>query len=162
MGVETSMGSMAGISVESMVKTEESSPDRNTLIHPSMHCHCEAIVKVHGVLPSSRWYLRIFTDTSSSLSPCRRQRGSRYTIRAGRYLCDKEFRYLRTVRVTAAVYRGLRSGRGMQSSIRRSLFSWCCPSNSLLYLPNSSIPVIFLNGEMGHTIARRTIEQVNE
>lgn len=85
--------------------------------HPSMHCHCEAIVKVHGVLPSSRWYLRIFTDTSSSLSPCRRQRGSRYTIRAGRYLCDKEFRYLRTVRVTAAVYRGLRSGRGMQSSM---------------------------------------------
>ncbi|KAJ1683401.1 hypothetical protein LUZ63_021378 [Rhynchospora breviuscula] len=36
-------------------------------------------------------------------------RGSRYTIRAGRYLCDKEFRYLRTVRVTAAVYRGFHS-----------------------------------------------------
>ncbi|KAL0305133.1 UNVERIFIED_CONTAM: hypothetical protein Scaly_2996100 [Sesamum calycinum] len=35
--------------------------------------------------------------------------GSRYTIRAGRYLCDKEFRYLRTVRVTAAVYRGFHS-----------------------------------------------------
>ncbi|KAL0291011.1 UNVERIFIED_CONTAM: hypothetical protein Scaly_2652300 [Sesamum calycinum] len=33
----------------------------------------------------------------------------RYTIRAGRYLCDKEFRYLRTVRVTAAVYRGFHS-----------------------------------------------------
>lgn len=53
--------------------------------------------------------LRIFTENSISLSPCWRQRGSRYTIRAGRYLCDKEFRYLRTVRVTAAVYRGLHS-----------------------------------------------------
>ncbi len=30
----------------------------------------------------------------------------RYTIRAGRNLPDKEFRYLRTVIVTAAVYRG--------------------------------------------------------
>jgi hypothetical protein len=35
-----------------------------------------------------------------------RQRPSRYTIRAGRNLPDKEFRYLRTVIVTAAVYRG--------------------------------------------------------
>ena len=34
----------------------------------------------------------------------------RYTIRAGRNLPDKEFRYLRTVIVTAAVYRGFDSG----------------------------------------------------
>ncbi len=33
----------------------------------------------------------------------------RYAIRAGRNLPDKEFRYLRTVIVTAAVYRGLDS-----------------------------------------------------
>jgi hypothetical protein len=32
--------------------------------------------------------------------------GSRYAIRAGRNLPDKEFRYLRTVIVTAAVYLG--------------------------------------------------------
>ncbi len=32
----------------------------------------------------------------------------RYTIRAGRNLPDKEFRYLRTVIVTAAVYWGFR------------------------------------------------------
>ena len=38
-----------------------------------------------------------------------RQRGSRYAIRAGRNLPDKEFRYLRTVIVTAAVYRGFGS-----------------------------------------------------
>jgi hypothetical protein len=35
-----------------------------------------------------------------------RQRSSRYTIRAGRNLPAKEFRYLRTVRVTAAVCQG--------------------------------------------------------
>ena len=38
-----------------------------------------------------------------------RQRGSRYSIRAGRNLPDKEFRYLRTVIVTAAVHRGFDS-----------------------------------------------------
>jgi hypothetical protein len=48
----------------------------------------------------------IFTDTSISPSSWLRQRPDRYTIRAGRNLPDKEFRYLRTVIVTAAVYRG--------------------------------------------------------
>ncbi len=40
---------------------------------------------------------------------CWRQWGSRYAIRAGRNLPDKEFRYLRTVIVTAAVYWGFDS-----------------------------------------------------
>ena len=35
--------------------------------------------------------------------------GKRYAIRAGRNLPDKEFRYLRMVIVTTAVYRGLNS-----------------------------------------------------
>ena len=48
----------------------------------------------------------IFTHTSISPSPLLRQRPSRYAIRAGRNLPDKEFRYLRTVIVTAAVYWG--------------------------------------------------------
>ena len=51
----------------------------------------------------------ILTDTPISPSPWRRQRPSRYAIRAGRNLPDKEFRYLRTVIVTAAVYRGFGS-----------------------------------------------------
>jgi hypothetical protein len=38
-----------------------------------------------------------------------RQRSSRYSFRAGRNLPDKEFRYLRTVIVTAAVHRGFNS-----------------------------------------------------
>jgi hypothetical protein len=54
---------------------------------------------------------RIFTGTSISPGPSLRQRPSRYTFRAGRNLPDKEFRYLRTVIVTAAVHRGFDSGR---------------------------------------------------
>ena len=50
--------------------------------------------------------ISIFTDTSISPGPLSRQRPSRYAIRAGQNLPDKEFRYLRTVIVTAAVYRG--------------------------------------------------------
>ena len=47
----------------------------------------------------------IFTASSISLSLGWRQPGHHYAIRAGRNLPDKEFRYLRTVIVTAAVYR---------------------------------------------------------
>ena len=52
----------------------------------------------------------IFTPSATSLRASLRQWGSRYAIRAGRNLPDKEFRYLRTVIVTAAVYRGFDSG----------------------------------------------------
>ena len=55
------------------------------------------------------WGIGIFTNTAISSSLWRRQRPSRYTIRAGRNLPDKEFRYLRTVIVTAAVYWGFDS-----------------------------------------------------
>ena len=48
----------------------------------------------------------VFTGTTISLSIWPRQRGNRYAFHAGRNLPDKEFRYLRTVIVTAAVYRG--------------------------------------------------------
>ena len=49
---------------------------------------------------------RIFTGPAISPSPSLRQCSSRYAIRAGRNLPDKGLRYLRTVIVTAAVYRG--------------------------------------------------------
>ena len=55
------------------------------------------------------WETRIFTGTSISPSPLLRQCSSRYSLRAGRNLPDKEFRYLRTVIVTAAVHRGFAS-----------------------------------------------------
>ncbi len=53
----------------------------------------------------------VFTGTTISPSPWLRQCPNRYTIRAGRNLPDKEFRYLRTVIVTAAVYWGFDSKR---------------------------------------------------
>ena len=62
-------------------------------------------LRVHG----------IFTATSISPSLWPRQCGDRYAIRAGRNLPDKEFRYLRTVIVTAAVYRGFNSGLRLRS-----------------------------------------------
>ena len=51
----------------------------------------------------------IFTDIAISPSLLLRQYSDRYAIRAGRNLPDKEFRYLRTVIVTAAVHQGLDS-----------------------------------------------------
>ena len=51
----------------------------------------------------------IFTGTTISPGRLLRQCPNRYTIRAGQNLPDKEFRYLRTVIVTAAVYRGFNS-----------------------------------------------------
>ena len=49
---------------------------------------------------------RIFTGIIISPSLSLRQCPNHYTFRAGRNLPDKEFRYLRTVIVTAAVYWG--------------------------------------------------------
>ena len=63
---------------------------------------------LRGLSVQSR-VMGIFTHTSISPGSLLRQRSSRYTIRAGRNLPDKEFRYLRTVIVTAAVYWGFGS-----------------------------------------------------
>ena len=52
----------------------------------------------------------IFTGTTTSPGSMLRQRPDRYTIRAGRNLPDKEFRYLRTVIVTADIHGGFASG----------------------------------------------------
>ncbi len=81
-------------------------------------------IKVRTAMPScskGSWglsvYLRVHgicTAIPISLDFLLRQWGSRYAIRAGRNLPDKEFRYLRTVIVTAAVY------RGFNSNLRRS------------------------------------------
>ena len=53
--------------------------------------------------------LGIFTETTISPSSRLIPHPNRYTLRAGRNLPDKEFRYLRTVIVTAAVYWGFDS-----------------------------------------------------
>ena len=61
-----------------------------------------------GLSVSSR-VTGIFTGTTISPGRLLRQCPDRYAIRAGQNLPDKEFRYLRTVIVTAAVDRGLSS-----------------------------------------------------
>ena len=63
---------------------------------------------LRGLSVQSR-VMGIFTHTTISPSPLLRQCSNRYAIRAGRNLPDKEFRYLRTVIVTAAVYWGFGS-----------------------------------------------------
>ena len=81
---------------------------------PMLHKWCRRTMSgcskgARGLFVLSR-VLGILTETPISPSLWRRQRPSRYAIRAGRNLPDKEFRYLRTVIVTAAVYRGFDSG----------------------------------------------------
>ena len=53
------------------------------------------------------WVAGILTGTTISAGLSSRQCGTRWAIHAGRNLPDKEFRYLRTVIVTAGVYPGL-------------------------------------------------------
>ena len=80
---------------------------------PILHMRCRDPIAgcskgARGLFVLSR-VLGILTETPISPSLRRRQRPDRYAIRAGRNLPDKEFRYLRTVIVTAAVYRGFSS-----------------------------------------------------
>ena len=75
-------------------------------LNPSPMPRCSKAPRGLSVLPRVPG---IFTESAISLSPWLRQWGDCYAIRAGRNLPDKEFRYLRTVIVTAAVYRGFGS-----------------------------------------------------
>ena len=82
-------------------------------LRPILHISCPNSMLSYskgsrGLFVPSR-VIGIFTDTTISLSSRLRQRPDHYTIRAGRNLPDKEFRYLRTVIVTAAVYWGFNS-----------------------------------------------------
>ena len=68
--------------------------------------------------------IRVFTDIPISPSPSSRQRFYHYTFRAGRNLPDKEFRYLRTVIVTAAVHRGFDSMLDIISHLLLTFRHW--------------------------------------
>ena len=92
---------------------------RLTRSRHSLHVRLEFRYRKGGIPSKAPWGLSvqsrvtcIFTGISISPGPSLRQRPNRYTFRAGRNLPDKEFRYLRTVIVTAAVHRGF--GRGLQ------------------------------------------------
>ena len=80
---------------------------------PILYINCRNSISnyskaLRGLSVQSR-VIRIFTYTTISPGLLLRQRSSRYAIRAGQNLPDKEFRYLRTVIVTAAVHWGLSS-----------------------------------------------------
>ena len=82
-------------------------------LRPILHIRCPGAALScskgsRGLFVPSR-VIGIITDTTISLGSWLRQRPDHYTIRAGRNLPDKEFRYLRTVIVTAAVYWGFNS-----------------------------------------------------
>ena len=106
LGIQTHQGGISRTTPPMLAHRLQSLP-------PILHRHarmplpsCSKGSRGLSVLP---WVDGIFTASSISLSPWLRQCGSRYAIRAGRNLPDKEFRYLRTVIVTAAVYRGFDS-----------------------------------------------------
>ena len=90
-------------------------------LRPILHIACPNSMLSYskgsrGLFVPSR-VIGIFTDTTISPSSRLRQCPDHYTIRAGRNLPDKEFRYLRTVIVTAAVYRGFNSMLPLASDI---------------------------------------------
>ena len=68
--------------------------------------------------------IRVFTDIQISPSPSPRQRFYHYAFRAGRNLPDKEFRYLRTVIVTAAVHWGFDSVPDIISDLLLTFQHW--------------------------------------
>lgn len=93
----------------------------------------------------------IFTATTSSPSLSLRQRPDRYTIRAGRNLPDKEFRYLRTVIVTAAIHQGLNSmlrPEGLTSPFDLLALG----RHHTIYFASSALhsAVFLLNSRLGH------------
>ena len=80
---------------------------------PILYMHCRTPVPNWSKAPWGLSVLArvtsIFTGISISPGVLLRQCPNHYAFRAGRNLPDKEFRYLRTVIVTAAVYWGLSS-----------------------------------------------------
>ena len=91
----------------------------------------------------------IFTGISISPGVLLRQCPNHYAFRAGRNLPDKEFRYLRTVIVTAAVYWGLSSNLRLRSLALPSSTGQA----SVSHIPHLSVshrPVFLLNSCLDH------------
>ena len=106
LGIQTCQGGISRMTPPTLARRLQSLP-------PILHRHARRPLPSYSKgsrgLSVLLWVDGIFTANAISLSPWLRQCGSRYAIRAGRNLPDKEFRYLRTVIVTAAVYRGFNS-----------------------------------------------------
>ena len=90
----------------------------------------------------------IFTGTIISPSLSLRQCPDRCAFRAGRNLPDKEFRYLRTVIVTAAVYWGFNSHLRLRYALLLT-FQHRAGVSPILRLTASQRPVFLLNSRLG-------------
>ena len=100
----------------------------------------------------------IFTATTISLSLSPRQRSTRYTIRAGRNLPDKEFRYLRTVIVTADIHGDLGSElRPYGLTTYRNLSALVTCHSVYVVLTTWHRAVFLLNSRRTHFTAARLL-----
>ena len=95
---------------------------------PMLHKLCPNSMSSYSKAPRGLFVLlrvrSIFTPISVSPGPSLRQRPIRYAFRAGRNLPDKEFRYLRTVIVTAAVHRGFISELRLSLPLHLTFRHW--------------------------------------
>ena len=104
-----------------------------TLVQLASHLHSlPPILYMQYRIPVSSWskapwglsvlaqVTSIFTGTSISPGVLSRQCPNHYAFRAGRNLPDKEFRYLRTVIVTAAVHWGFNSNLHKSTYVKLS------------------------------------------
>jgi len=91
---------------------------------------------------------RVFTANAISPSKGLRQLLTRYAIRAGRNLHDKELRYRRTVIVTAAVYRSLDSPPPHSGDKSSSLTGTGQASARILRLSPLHGPVFLINSRL--------------
>ena len=114
--------------ISRMARRRLASPFRS--LPPILHKTC---LKPISACSKGSWGLSvllrvrgIFTTTTISPGCWLRQCSSRYAIHAGRNLPDKELRYLRTVIVTAAVYRSF--GCGLQTEVLTLFLNLPAPS----------------------------------
>src|SRR5213079_1289992 len=98
------------------------------------------------------------TATTTSLSSSLRQRSTRYTIRAGRNLPDKEFRYLRTVIVTADIHGDLGSElRSCELTTHLDLSALVTCHTLYVVFTTWQSAVFLLNSRLTHFTATRCI-----
>ena len=106
LGSKHDQGGISPLAPPTLARQLQSLPPILHRSYPNTMPSCSKAPRGLFVLPRDN---RIFTVNSISPGPSLRQRPDRYAIRAGRNLPDKEFRYLRTLIVRAAVYRGFDS-----------------------------------------------------
>ena len=106
LGSKHNQGGISPVTPPTLARQLQSLPPMLHRLYPNTMPRCSKAPRGLFVLLRVK---SIFTPISVSPGPSLRQCSIRYAFRAGRNLPDKEFRYLRTVIVTAAVHQGLDS-----------------------------------------------------